>query len=840
MFILYFCTIVVGVSCVFFSSNLSEMFAKYRPHLLALVGFVVIAFLFCTPVLTGKRLNQTDTMMAQAAAKESNEYHERTGQWPWWTNSMFGGMPAYMIAGDYPNSVISQVGSGLNHLLPSPVNFLVFGMIGMYILLLVLGCSVEQSVLGAVMFTFATYNVVNIEAGHISKVIALAYAPLVMAGVVLLLRGKYAVGAALTAFAVGLELYANHVQITYYLALALGVYYLVEVVRMLRAGQSKHVMVATVLLVLASAVGVLSHTMRLWNNYEYAKETIRGGSELTPKAAEKTVAGSKTGLDRDYAFGWSHGIGESFTLLVPGLQGGANGGLTTKSDMYQALESRVGAESAEEFVKRGAPMYWGAMPFTASPAYAGAIVLFLFVLGILLLRGPFRWWILGSTIFFIMLSWGKNFPALNFFMFDYFPMYNKFRAVNMIMSFVQMFFALGAVLAIKELASRTWTLAELKKPVGIALALTAGVALVLGLMPSLFFDFKSDNDVQVLTQLGGKELADVLMRPLQNDRESLLIGDAWRSVGFILVAAALLVVWALGKLKPVFFYPILLLLVVMDLFLVDKRYFPNDRYQRPSDNESVFEPSPANVQIMQDKSLGFRVLDNTTDFMSSAMASYFHQSIGGYHAAKLRRYNELINEQVYNNNVAVLNMLNTKYLMVPNQSGQVMVQPNPNACGPVWFVSEFKVVKNADEEMKALTKFDPKKTAIVAENFAQQLKGLQIKTDSVQNSIRLTAYEPNVLRYESQAQTTQLAVFSEIFYRGNIDWNAYIDGQKVPHLRANYVLRAMQVPAGKHQIEFRFEPQSVALGSKIDLAASVLLLLLIGGACWQTWKYSQA
>ena len=807
-------------------------FKKILPHLAAVVGFILIGFLFCLPVLQGKRLNQTDTMMAKAAAQESYDFHTKTGEWAWWSNSMFGGMPTYMVAGDYPNSISSKVGAALNYIAPAPVNFLVLSMIGMYILLIVLGCSVWQSVLGAAAFAFGSYNVLNIEAGHISKVLALAYGPPIIAGVILCLRGRYWVGTALSALAMSLELYANHVQITYYLALSILILVVIEGVKLIRSGNTRQLLVALGLLVLSSVIAVGSHATRLWNNYEYSKETIRGGSELAATQKEGAAAGSKTGLDRDYAYGWSYGVAETGTLLIPAFYGGANGGLSTKSEIYKTLDGKIESSAAEDFAKRAAPLYWGDLPFTGGPAYAGAIICFLFILGLILHKSTLRWWLLGATVMLVMFSWGKNFATLNYFLFDHLPLFNKFRAVNMILSLVQLFLAIGAVLALKELDAKKWTLPELKKPLAISLGLTAGIALIFALMPTVFFNFRTANDLDTLTRMGGKDLANLILEPLIKDRISLFSSDAWRSVGYIVVAAALVWAFATQKLKPMFFYPILLVLILFDLMLVDKRYFPSEAFVPKSDIEETFTKTPTDELILADKALDFRVFDNAapSGFMNSAMTSYYHKSIGGYHAAKLRRYQELIENQVAKNNTEVLNMLNTKYfLMQTQQGGAVQAQQNPAACGNAWFVKEFKIVPNADAEMKAMDKFSAKQTAFIDKEFESQVSGLKIVADST-NKITLTSYQPNALVYESDAKTEQLAIFSEIYYRGGIDWNVYLDGVKSQHLRADYILRGMRTPAGKHKIEFKFEPVSVAVGGKIDLISSILLVTLIAGA----------
>ncbi len=574
--------------------------------------------------------------------------------------------------------------------------------------------------------------------------------------------------------------------------------------------------------------------MRLWSNAVYSGETIRGKSELTSNKQ------SKGGLDRDYAYNWSYGIGETGTLLIPNFYGGASGGSLggRKSETLKAMvNAGIPEESAMGFVERG-PAYWGDQPGVGGPDYAGAIIMFLFVLGAFIVKTNTKWWLVISAILFTMLAWGKNFPILNYPVFDYFPMFNKFRAVTMILSLTQLAIVTLAILALKEISDRKPTFNELKKPLIYALSLTAGFALIFALLPSAFVDFKSANDATMqITQ--DKAIDAQIIAAIANDRESLMRSDAFRSLILILLTAGLLWAWVSNKIKDIVFYPMVILLVVFDMFGVDKRYFNNDNFVSKSDAEAVFAPTPLDEQILQDKSI-YRVYDgvSTQGITNDATASYFHKSLGGYHGAKLRRYNEVIENQFSKGNMAVFDMLNTKYFMQApqQQGGQPSVQQNPNAVGNAWFVKEFKIVKNADEEMKALDKFNPKQTAFIDQRFSDQVNNLKIAFDSTANSIKLTDYKLNLMTYESIAKTEQLAIFSEIYYRGNLDWKAYIDGVYKPHLRANYILRGMVVPAGKHKIEFKFEPETVAKGNTVDLIASILMVGLLGLAVFYEVK----
>lgn len=801
-------------------------FKKLLPHLIAIVGFIVIAGLYASPVWQGKRLAQHDSVFAKAAAQEAKTYHDQTGEWSSWTNSMFGGMPAYLIATDYPTSISTKIGQYFGSWLPEPVNILFLLMLGAYILLMVMGANYWLASMGAIAYAFGSYNLLFIEAGHISKMLALGYAPGILAGVMLTLRGKTWIGAALTALFLSLNLYGNHVQVSYYIFLAIGIYALIEGIVMVREGKIKQFVTAGSMLLVAALIAVGTHTTRLWTTLEYSKESNRGKSELTPPKKTTETANA----DKEYAFSYSYGVAETLTLLIPNVYGGmSQGGLSTKSELYKNMTSQgLDGAAVKQFVEKMAPVYWGDLPIAGGPAYAGAIICFLFVLGCFVLKNRLKWWLLGTTIFFIFIAWGKNFELFNYLMFDYFPYFSKFRAATMIFSVVQLLMSITSVLVLKTIIEENLTFAALKRPLLYSLAATAGIAFVLAVIPGLFMDFRAATDVQYLGQIVGDEaFGRQLVTSLSEDRKQLLRVDAFRSLVLILLAAGLL--WALvtKKLSTKIFYPLITLLVLFDLFAVDKRYLNNDDFLTKSAVEENFAPTAADLQILQDKSLSYRVLDLSSDPFSDSKPSYFHKSIGGYHGAKMLRYQELVQNQIAKNNLSVLNMLNTKYLIQPSKTGETMAAPNPEAAGNAWFVKEVKIVANADEELKALDKFDPKQTAFVDKRFADQVQNLTILFDST-NYIRLTNYKPNALTYETSNQAKQVAVFSEIYYRGNQDWKSYIDGIEAPHFRTDFVLRGMVVPAGKHKIEFKFDPPAVKTGHTIDLIASILLVLFIG------------
>ncbi len=815
---------------------MQNKFKNALPHLIAIVLIILIAAIYTAPAFEGKKLILHDAVQGMAGGKEARDFHERTGEWSGWTNSMFGGMPTYMLAMDYPNSLTTKIGRNINRLLPLPANVLVFQMLCMYLLLIIMGCNSWLSVIGSVAYGFGCYTLIFIEAGHISKISATAYAPLVFAGVVLILRAKYWLGAAILAIGMGLELYANHVQITYFLAISIAIYVIWEAISFVKNGQTAQLIKALGVMAAAALIGSLTQTTRLWNASEYAKESTRGKSELTISPDSLKAVGNSDGLNRDYAFNYSHGVGESFTLLVPNFNGGASsGGLSKSSETYKAMvDAGVDPTAAEDFVKRGAPVYWGTQDFTVGSSYAGAIILFLFILCFFIVKSDIKWYLLVICTLFLSFSWGKNFAFFNYFMFDYFPLFNKFRDNKMVMVLMQMFLALGAILALKTIFDEKPSFDSIKKSIYISVAATAGLSLILGLGGSLFFDFNAPADMN-LERIVGKDLVNTLQIALRNDRAALLRADGLRSAAFIILAALAIVLFLKGKLKQNIAIGIIGLLVVIDLFGVNKRVFNNDDYVSKSVADEVFLPSAADELILKDTDPDYRIADFASNFWSEAKPSYFHKSMGGYHGAKPKRTQELFDFQISKNNQEVLNMMNVKYFILADSIGNPRPQLNPNALGNAWFVNSYKIVANANEEIKALDKFNAKQTAFIDKRFESQLKNLTIAVDS-SNSIKLTTYEPNHLTYESNTKTPQLAIFSEIYYRGNIDWKAMIDGKSAEHFRANYVLRGMVIPAGKHKIEFIFEPNSLKTGSIIDLIASILLVALVGFAFWKGEK----
>lgn len=788
-------------------------FKKLTPHLLVIASFALLSLLYFLPVLEGKVIEQHDIAQWEGMSKEIQDFREQYGTEPLWTRSMFGGMPAYQISVLYPANLVKYVNDMLFIGLPVPVGYIFLALLGFYLLLLSLKIDYRLAIAGALAFAFSSYNIIIIMAGHNSKAHAIALIPLVIAGMVITFNKRYLLGGAITAMALALQIYANHLQITYYLAIAIFIWMIIKLVLAAKEKQFGHFMTSSAVLAGAAALAILPNITGLWLTYEYGKDTTRGASELT----EKKVS---TGLDMDYAFGWSYGKYETMTLLIPDFYGGASAGkLGPNSATYKALSDNGNAANAKQFTQN-APLYWGEQSSTAGPTYLGAIVIFLFVLALFLVKGEFKWWLVITSVLFILLSWGKNFMGFNEFFFHYFPGYNKFRAVTIILSVLAFTFPLLGVLGIQSLLDKAIDLQKKKKALLYSFYITGGICLLYLLVPSMAGDFTSNVDSNYKDY---QWLLDALM----SDRESALRMDAFRSLFFISAGFTLLFFMLKGTIKAPVALLSLAALILVDLWVVDKRYLNSDNFVSGSKAKQPFQPTEANLAILQDKEPGYRVMNVAVSTFNDASTSYFHNSIGGYHGAKLKRYQELIEYQISKNNMSVLDMLNTRYFIVPDQqSGRQLAQRNPGALGAAWYVKNIKMVANADSELASLTEFSPAQTIIVDQRFKEQLNGLNLAPDSTA-SIALTDYKANHLTYATNCNSEQLAVFSEIYY--DKGWNAYVDGKLVPHLRANYVLRAMRIPAGKHTVEFKFEPSTYYTGEKISLAGSVLLLLLFAG-----------
>lgn len=817
-------------------------FKKLIPFVVAVIVFVAISLTYFSPVLQGKKIQQSDIVNYKGSAKEIMDYKESTGEEILWTNSMFGGMPAYQIAVVYKTNIAKFLTKMFTLWLPHPAGILFVLLLGFFILMLSLKIDPWLSILGAIAFAFSTYFFLTISAGHNAKTLAVAFMPAMLAGVVLVFKGRYLLGGAITALFFAIEISVNHIQMTYYFLMILGFIMLAEFIYALVKKQIMHFAKAMAVIILAGFLSVIPNISALWTSYEYMKDTIRGKPELTHELENKS-----SGLDRDYITQWSYGIGETFTLMIPNVKGGADGRLGESKSALDLVDRKFKKDVAQQ------NKYWGNLPFTGGPVYAGAFLCFLFVLGLFIVKGRFKWALLGVTILAILLSWGHNFATLTNFFIDYIPFYNKFRAVSSILVIVQLTIPLLGILALKEIVDKPSIIKEKKWFFFISLALTAGLTLLFILMPSVFFNFIKNTEAvqfkEYIKQGADASVINDYASNLEIARISIFKSSCIRTLIFIVIGAAIL--WGYSSMKKQNKYVLfaaLGILIAVDLVPVDREYLNSKNFDNPKKVENPFVASEADNFILSDTTSSFRVLNLTSgNFTTDAFTSYFHKSIGGYHAAKLQRYQDLIEHRLIrehdrliktlqtnvNDSVLIatlygltsLNMLNTKYFIYNPNSSPLR---NPAALGNAWFVKEIKWVENADEEIKALDNFVPATTAVIDKKFEKEVASFkgQITEGS---TIKLTVYHPNYLTYEvKNLKTDQLAVFSEIYY--NKGWNAYIDDNPVQHFRANYVLRAMIIPAGDHKVEFRFEPKSFYTGEKISFAGSVLLVLLFGAA----------
>jgi hypothetical protein len=798
---------------------------KIIPHLIVILLFVSISLTYFSPLLQGKMLDMPDITNYKGASKEVVDFREATGDEALWTNSMFSGMPAYQISTRSNGNLIQYVARTISLGIPRPANSLFLYLLGFYLLLLSLKVDYRLSAVGAIAFSFSSYFFIIIMAGHITKAHAIAYVPMVVAAVLYTYSGRVLLGGVLTALTVALQLYANHLQITYYLVLMLILIGLVQFIKDFKANNLIDFSKRSGVLILAALLASATAVTRLSTTMEYGAESTRGKSELTNNLDNKT-----SGLDKDYATSWSYGIAETFTLLIPNFYGGASQGeLTTESETYQAIKR---APNAKQLIKQ-LPLYWGTQPFTSGPTYAGSIVMFLFIFGLLFVKSEMRVWILLATIMSIMLAWGKNFMPLTDLFLDYFPGYNKFRAVSMILVIAEFtlpllgFVALNKFLLekdedyetdskVKDVKTQKVSHVVVKskklRSLNLAFYIVGGLSLIFALMPSLFFDFVGGQDAN-LAKNGWP------IDALQADRAGLLSADAWRSFTFITLTFGVMWMFLKSKISSKYVILIVGILVLADMWTVNKRYLNDDNFARNSKVQVPYQATAADQQILRDTDPNFRVFNQSVSTFNDASTSYFHKSIGGYHGAKLKRYQELIENHISKGNMSVLNMLNTKYFITPK--GQA--QQNPGAMGNAWFVNEINIVGNADAEIAALDGFKPSNTAIVDARFSEQIiDGL----DNTASSIVLTEYKPNYLKYNSTTTKEGIAIFSEIYY--DKGWNAYVNGELKPHFRANFVLRGMKIPAGNHTVEFKFEPISYHTGETVAYASSIILLLLLG------------
>ena len=798
-------------------------FKKFRLDIFIIIGFAVISLLYCYPQLQGKKLNQSDNISWQGMAREAMAYHDSTGNDVLWSNSMFGGMPTYTT---YTASSNTNYSASLQTLLQSigkPAYFFFIAMICFYLLMRVWGINKWISAIGAIAYSFSTYNAIIIGVGHETKMLTLGYLPAALAGLYLIYKEKWLTGAAILGISFALIFTNNHFQVIYYSFIMFACFGVGMLIIAIKEGRLKQFFISSAIAAATIAIGVGPSMPSILTTSEYAKETMRGGASELAGHDKKTNGG----LDKEYAFRWSNGIGETFCLMVPYLYGGSNGESADKAP--KTLEAIGG--NAEEL-----PLYWGPQPALSGPVFFGAVICFLFVLGLLVVRSSHKWWILTASVIFIVLSWGKNFEALNFFLFDHVPMMNKFRTVSMAMVIPQLLFPLLGVWAIQEVVDQKND-PEVWKKVRIAAGITAGLCVLLGLGGGIFFDFTGGMDGQMQPEM---------VKLLKQDRSALATSSALKSAFYILIAAGLMWAFLKDKIKSTFLIAGLGLIIAIDLIPVAHNYLNDNNYVDAADYEARFEPRAVDKQILADPDPYYRVLDLSRDPYNDAVQAYFHKCVGGYHPAKMETYQDLIDRQMSRGfNAEVLNMLNTKYIIVGRKGAQPQAMPNPNACGNAWFVDEVKWANSAEEEMNGLNAtqigdttivanaFQPKHTAVIRATFKGDMGNYTVGKDSLA-TVRLTKYGLDDIFFTSSNSKDGLAVFSDIYYSKG--WKAFVDGKETAIIKADYVLRAIKVPAGQHKIEFHFHPESFYKGKSVAMISSILLVLLCLGALYPLFK----
>ena len=818
---------------------MNNWFKQNGIHLAVIGIFLAICFFYFSPAFQGKVLGQSDVKGAQSTQKEINDYKAKDTT-ILWTNQIFGGMPAFQIWAPYPDNITTHIVDGINHTFPNPVGTVLILLLGSYLLFCVLKLNPWLAAAGAIAFTFSSYNIILLVAGHSNQIFAISFFAPILAGIILTLRGKYWLGASLTALFLAMEIRANHIQMTYYLMLALLILVGIELYHAIRNKTTATFLRSLAYIGGAIAIALAVNASILWSTAEYGNDTIRGKSNLTQHTTEPS-----NGLPKDYAYQWSQGVGECLTFLVPNAYGGGTG--TETLDQNSATAKVFIAKGASETDatnivqqitnSQGLSLYWGNKPFTSGPFYFGAVICFLFVFGLIIVKNRIKWWILGTVVLTLLLSFGANFPYVSDLFFNYFPLYNKFRAVESIIAVTGLCFPILAILAIKELIEAN-NKAEIFKKLLLSFYIVGGLTLLLVVFPELLLSFKSQGHSAAIGNLtqalkGDSGMAGSVGTALMSDRESLERADAIRSLVLILITFGILWAFIKQKINATVLSIAFLVLILADLWQVDRRYLKDENF---ADKEESLAPAPREVDqfIQRDTDPDFRVIDLTQNPTYDVTTPFFHKSVWGYSAARLKRFNEVIENQFSKSiNQDVLDMLNTKYILTADPKTQnLSMQHNQTACGHAWFVKNIKYVKNADAEMQAITAFSPKEDAIVDTRFTKFID----KNDGFDphSTINLVSYSPDHLVYQSGSTTSSIAVFSEIYY--DKGWTMYVDGKEQPYFRADYLLRAAQLPVGNHKVEFIFHPASYYTGEKISLAGSILLVLALGGGLYTELK----
>ena len=825
---------------------------KFLPDVVVIAVFAIISFAyFFVPITQGKILYQHDASAGVGAAQEMTEYQNRTGETTRWTNSIFGGMPTYQMSPSYQSTDgLSQVMNAYHLWLPDNVWFLFAYLLGFYILLRAFDFRQSLAALGSVMWAFSSYFLIIIAAGHLWKVMALAYLPPMIAGVVLAYRGRYLSGFIVTALFTAFEIKANHVQMTYYYLFIILFMVIGYLVKSIREKQLAVFLKATGVLAAAALIGIAINLSSLYHTWQYQKESMRGKSELVKKDAANQTS---SGLDRDYITQWSYGIDETLTLLVPDAKGGASVPLSKNATAMAKADPQI--QSMIPQLYDAFPQYFGTQPGTSGPVYVGAFVLFLFILGLFIVKGPMKWALLAATVLSVLLAWGHNFMGFTNFFLDYIPMYAKFRTVASILVIAEFTIPLLAALALKKIVDEPDVLSKQMKFAYISLALTAGVAALIALFPDMMGPFVSEQERQMIGSIQGMDggTAHTILANISDMRAAMVSSDAWRSVIIILIGFALLFAYKLKKLRADYMIAALLVLCLVDMWQVDKRYLNDEMFVPKSERDMPQQPTATDIEINKDKSLDYRVLNFASNTFNENETSYFHKSIGGYHPAKLRRYQEMVDAYIVpemqkamqaiaakGGNMQqvdgvklfpVLNMLNTKYFIFPLQGGATIPLKNIYAQGNGWFVDKIDYVADANAEYAEVGKIDVRHEAVADKQFEAVLG--QAKANDSTATVKLDKYEPNNLQYTVNSKNGGIVVFSEIYYPG---WKATVDGQSVELGRVNYILRAVNVKPGKHIVVLDFHPTSISTTETIAYISIVILLLAIAGAGYMEWR----
>lgn len=795
-----------------------ESIKRIIPHLTAIIIFLVLSAIYFSPQLKGYILHQGDQINYQGMSKEINDFREKTGEEALWTNSMFGGMPAYQISVK-DNNLIKDIKNGFLKIIPRPIGYMFILMIGFYILLLCFNVNPWLAIVGSVAFGLSSINMLYMMAGHNAKVHAISFIPPIIGSIYYAYRKNYVIGSALLSVFVCLHLAANHFQMTYYMLYLIAAIFIVEAYMSFKDKMIPKFVKTSSVLLIAGILGILPNFSNLLLTYDYSKYTTRGKSELTI-SSDASTNNENDALDKGYIKQYSLGYGEIWSLVIPNAKGGKMDYIGNNKEIMDKVSPNYKSTVAQHNT------YWGEQYASGGAFYFGASIFLLFILGIFFVKDKIKWALLAASFLAIIISW-KYSNIVDWFI-DYVPLFNKFRDTKMMLILAQLSFPLLGFMFLNFMIKNP---IDKKRFIYISGGLV-GLLLIFYIMPTVWFSFFSNNEIDSFSKLIGNYKGNVnalsqindLKAEIVNARIEIFKQDVLRSLFFIVAVALVIYLYLNKKIKENYFIVILGLLVLIDFWGVDKRYLNDDNFISKRQAKEPFQMTQADNYILQDKDPDFRVYNLTVDPFSDASTSYFHKSIGGYHGAKLKRYQELIEFQIAKNNMDVLNMLNTKYFIVPDNNRQPMAQYNPGALGNAWFVDDFRIVPDADAEIQALSEFNPSQEAIIDQRFEKYVEGKSFVKDTT-SYIKLDSYKPNNLIYSAFCSTEELAVFSEIYYPDG--WNAFIDGVPAEHFRANYVLRAMVIPEGKHTIEFRFEPKSYYIGSKISLASSALLLIIL-------------